>query len=1130
MPSKVNDNVKTNHQRVTEGFEVLTSILAPWVAQELQTCFGDEWWDHGVLGILHQHNKRNLPLSGDDDDLIQALDAARCLVLMDVQWSDVFRRKLGREHRTWIKELAETRNKWAHKGLLDISDEDAWRALDTMTRLVEPMDEEAAEKLRGFARIVRYGTDGPSTSVSGLKDSQTGAETGLSTNNGSVEGVLTAVPRQGLRPWREVVRPHPDVAAGRYRQAEFAADLSQVARGTAEVEYQDPVEFFARTYMTDGIRGLLLQALRRIGGNGGEPVIQLKTAFGGGKTHSLLALYHLLRGRVPLQRVPPLGELIQEAGLDDVPRTRVAVVVGTALNPAKERRPPNLQGITIRTLWGEIGAQLAEQTGNRKLYDHVRNADRKGVPPGSEAMRELFDACGPCLVLIDELVAYARKIHGVTGLPAGSFDAVQSFVQELTEAVRASKNSVLVATIPESDIEIGGEAGQETLARIEHTFGRMEAIWKPVGSEEGFEVVRRRLFLPLDDVRARDDVCRAFSSLYRDNGSDFPSECREARYLERLKACYPIHPEVFDRLYADWSTLERFQRTRGVLRLMAAVIHDLWARNDASLLITPGTIGLDDAGVREELVRYLPEGWTPVLESDVDGQNSGPRQVDRNNSRFGQSMAARRVARAVFLGSAPHVVQQQVRGVEDVRVRLATVQPGEQVAVFNDALSQLSDRLTYLYRQDRRYWYDTRPNLRRTVDDRAQQLAEDLVESEIEKRVRDAARKRSGEVAGVHVCPKTTGDVPDDQETRLVILIPSNTHKRGDGDSKALAAANAILAERGTAPRQHRNMLVMLAADQEAMDGLRQAVRHFLAWQSVVQDKEALNLDAHQRQEAADGARKSDQDVGIRFDETWRWLLAPIQTVTDGEVGELEWEVSRTAGNGGSAVTGAVRRFASSEQVIALWSPALLKMELDRWFWTERDHVSVRQVWDAFTSYCYLPRLRDRNVFTDAVREGVSGGQYFGYASGVSEDGRYAGLALGTSTAIHVDQASVLVKPHAARAQLDECEKPPVTPQPPSPAPEPQPGGTQPTPKPPEGPEPVRFHGTVELDPDRAGRDMGKIAEEILQHLTTQRGGKVTVTVEIDAEVPEGLSEGDRRVIGENCQVLRFRNHGFEKA
>ena len=729
----------SNYQRITEGLQILTEVLAPYVAGELRARFADKWWDQGVLGILYENQRRGLPTTGEDDELIHMLDAARCLILIDVQWHDPFRRKLSREHRTWIKELITTRNKWAHKGLLDMSDEDAWRALDTMTRLVEQMDSESTERLRALARTVRYGTEGPSTTVREVKET-------MSTK--SDNETKTTRPHQGLRPWREIAQPHPDVSAGRYRQAEFAADLSQVARGTAEVEYQDPVEFFARTYLTEGIRGLLLQALKRIGGNGGEPVIQLKTAFGGGKTHSLLALYHLLRGRTPLDKLPHIAGLIEEAGIERMPNARVVVLVGTALNPTKERRPPNLPGIVIRTLWGEIGAQLAEQAGDKKLYGHVRDADRKGVPPGSDALRELFDACGSCLILIDELVAYARKIYGVEGLPAGSFGAVQTFIQELTEAVRASKNTALVATIPSSDIEIGGQAGQDTLARIEHTFGRMEAIWKPVGSEEGFEIVRRRLFLPLKDEAARDDVCRAFSALYRDAGSEFPIECRETRYLERMKACYPIHPEVFDRLYNDWATMERFQRTRGVLRLMAAVIHDLWARNDASLVIMPGSLGLDAVAVREELTRYLPEGWASVLESDVDGLNSGPMRVDKENPRFGQAMAGRRVARTIFLGSAPHVVQQRVRGVEDVRMRLAVVQPGEQVSVFNDALSQLSDRLTYLYRKDSRYWYDTRPNLRRTVEERAQQFVDERVESEIERMVREATRRERGDFKG----------------------------------------------------------------------------------------------------------------------------------------------------------------------------------------------------------------------------------------------------------------------------------------------------------------------------------------------------------------------------------------------
>ena len=1112
----------SNYQNVTEGIRILTGVLAPYVASELRSRFDDDWWAKGVLGILFDNQKWDLPVEGDDETLTAHLDAARCFVLIDVQWNEWFRRKLGREHRTWIKELITTRNKWAHSGLVDMADEDAWRALDTMTRVVEQMDAEATERLRTLARTVRYGTVGPSTDSSATRDTEP--------RHSMRGGVLADVPRQGLRPWRDIARPHPDVAAGRYRQAEFAADLSQVARGTAEVEYQDPVEFFARTYLTEGMRGLLVAALRRISGQGGEPVIQLKTAFGGGKTHSLLALYHLLRGRVRPDRLANVASLLNEAGIQGVPSATVAVVVGTALNPTRERRPPN-QRIVIRTLWGEIGAQLAEQANNWKLYDHVRNADRKGVPPGSESLRALFDACGPCLILIDELVAYARKIHGVDGLPAGTFDAVQTFVQELTEAVRASKNTVLVATIPESDIEVGGEAGHATLERIEHTFGRMEAIWKPVGSEEGFEVVRRRLFLPLDDEPARDDVCRAFSTLYRDSAGEFPSECREARYLDRLKASYPIHPELFDRLYTDWSTLERFQRTRGVLRLMAAVIHDLWSRSDAGLLVMPGSLGLDAVNVREELARYLPEGWTSVVESDIDGRNSGPWRVDGENPRFGQAVAARRVARAIFLGSAPHVVQQQVRGVEDVRVRLATVQPGEQVSVFNDALSQLSDRLTYLYRKDRRYWYDTRPNLRRTVEERALQFPTEEVEAEIERRVREAARRGRGDFRGVHVCPAESADVPDEQRVRLVVLRPNATHKRGVVDSAALSASADLLENRGTAPRQNRNTLVFLAADDEAMDGLSQEVRRFLAWQSVDRDKDALNLDANQRKEASEGRGTSDRNVGVRFAEAWRWLLVPTQPVRDGNVGDLEWEAIQAEGHDESIIARAARRLRANDTMIPKWSPALLKMELDRWFWGVRGHASGKAVWDALTAYCYLPRLLDEAVFVEAVRDGVASGDYFGFATSVSDEGRYEGLVIGGAATIHLDAASVFVKPEVARRQQAA-----EVPQPDSPPGVADEKGTYDTGKreetqPPVPPKlPRRFFGTVAINPDRAGRDMGDVAEEVLQNLTTLPGARVRVTVEIEAEFPEGVATDTLRVVDENCRTLGFETHGFEES
>jgi len=931
-----------------------------------------------------------------------------------------------------------------------------------------------------------------------------------------------------LKPWREVASPHPDVAAGRYQQAEFAADLAQVAKGEGEIEYRDPVEFFARTYLTEGMRRLLLSSLERLTGNGGEPVVQLKTAFGGGKTHTMLALYHLLNGKAAVEQMAGASDLIKQLGLDDIPTAKLAVVVGTDLNPTRTRR---VQGVDARTLWGNIAAQL----GGKAAYKTIEEADKRGVAPGAEALTQIFDDFGPAVVLIDELVAYARKIYGASGLVAGSFDSILTFIQELTEAAKRSKYSIVVASIPESEKEIGGEGGKAALERIEHIFKRVETIWKPVSATEGFEVVRRRLFSPIKDEAARDETCRAFSRLYDENPSDFPQECREGVYLDRLRAAYPIHPELFERLYDDWSSLESFQRTRGVLRLMAAAIHELWVRNDRSLLIMPGSLPLDAQRVKDELLGYLTEGWNAIVDKDVDGEQSEPRAIDESSPRFGESLAARRVARTIFLGSAPSVRQQSVRGIEDVRIRLGVTQPGESVAVFNDVLGRLSDRLKYLYSGNRRYWYDTHPNLRRTMEDRAGKLEKHEVEAEIVKRLR--SMKERGDFKGVHIC-SASSDTPDDkQEARLVILPPSAIHQAKSTDSKALMNAIEILDKRGNSPRAYRNMLVFVATDADMFKALDQETRRYLAWKSIFEEADTLNLDAHQKKEAECGLKQSDGVMPARVYEAYSWLLVPTQEGTE----PMQWEATRIGGQENPVVK-ASSKVRSNEQLITRWSPALLRMELDRWLWSEEPHISIKRVWECLTTYLYMPRLRDEEVLLATIREGIRSRDYFGYATSVGKDGRYEAVQFGfAGGSIYLDDQSVLVKPEVIANQPDN--EPTV----------PLPGnrGSQesgsvveindsggqavfkaPTTSPLETPaalSPKRFHGSVTLDAKRLVRDAGQVAEEIIQHLAGIVGSDLEITLEIHAEIPDGVPDRVVRIVTENCQSLKFRSFGFEE-
>src|SRR6185503_2850669 len=328
----------------------------------------------------------------------------------------------------------------------------------------------------------------------------------------------------------------------------------------------------------------------------------------------------------------------------------------------------------------------------------------------------------------------------------------------------------------------------------------LESPWRPASAEEGFEIVRRRLFEPLverEQFVARDTVARAFFDLYRTQQQEFPPDCRNAEYEERLRAAYPIHPEVFDRLYSDWSTLVKFQRTRGVLRLMAAVIHSLWEKGDRNPLILPSNIPIDDRRVEFELTRYLSDNWIPVIEKDVDGANSLPLRLDGEVPNLGKYAATRRVARAVYLGSAPTTTAAN-RGLEDRWIKLGCVMPGESPNIFGDALRRLAATATYLYQDGPRYWYSTQPTVTKLADDRAEQLKRDSdkVVQELDKRLRKNLDQK-GDFNRIHPMPQSGQDVPDDLDARLVVLAVDHPYSK-EPSCPAETAAKSILGARGS--------------------------------------------------------------------------------------------------------------------------------------------------------------------------------------------------------------------------------------------------------------------------------------------------------------------------------------------
>ena len=905
----------SNHDRIGQGLAVLAEALEPWIVKSLETAYGPHWWDR-VDREAVARGRRGVGTNFGDPQF-------QFSVMVD-HWGQVFGKTLGKAERAYVGELIDIRNRWAHfKADKPFTASDTERALDTMARLASAISAPDAAARLGAMRgaILRAAWE-----VARKQEQRRQATLPL-------EGAASP----GLRPWRDVIEPHPDVAGGRYAQAEFAADLGQVARGEAGEEYGDPRRFFERTFLTSGLTALLVTGLQRLAGRPeGDPVVELQTTFGGGKTHSMLALYHLVSG-ASAKELAGLEPILEKAGVAELPTVRRAVLVGTALSPGQPRR---VDGLEIRTLWGELAWQLGGADG----YGVLAEADATGVSPGSDLLRTLFTRYGPVLILIDEWVTYIRQLWTDSSLPAGSFDANITFAQALTEAVKATDRTLLVASLPSSDIEKGGEGGQVATERLKHVVGRVQSPWRPASPEEGFEIVRRRLFstLPTEQHAARDATVQSFADMYAKHSGDFPSEAKEAAYQRRMTACYPIHPELFDQLFGAWSTLEKFQQTRGVLRLMAAVIHELWESNDRSPLIVPATIPIQADRVQSELTRYLEEQWTPVITRDVDGEHSVPLALDRDNpATLGRLSAARRVSRTIYMGSAP-TANAATRGIDDRQIKLGAVFPGEPVATFGDALRRLSDRSTYLYDNAGRYWFSTQPSVNRLAADRAAQQHDDSVLEEIRRRLRLSATER-GLFARVHPAPTSAADVPDDDEAALVILGPEVSHSSKTEVSRARDAARTILDERGTGARRHRNMLVFLAADTDKLVALQDAVRAYLGWKSVDEDKPNLTLDQFQVNQIATKRKEADDTVAARIPEAYQWLLVPSQP---DPLGTVDLPATRLTGSGSLAVR-AGAKLKSDGELIVQFGAVTLRLELDRHpeIWASGD-VDLRYLWE----------------------------------------------------------------------------------------------------------------------------------------------------------------------------------------
>lgn len=977
------NTIERPHRDVlNKALDIYRDAMRPFIIRSLKQIKGKHI-EEAICDVLSpkQVNDFQQNLQNNGGNIQAAIDIGDFPNLISRNWrGEVFGRQFGGDMtvQNLLYLITQARNHVMHPSTEDLEPEYARASLfhisDVLGRINATESKVEIEKLRDE----HFGSQQPELLI---PDPSPDTENIPHRTSRAIQG--------NLKPWREVIPPNLELTQGTFEEAELAANLQQVYDGRASAtSYGNPISFFKQTHLTTGLRSLLTNALRRLAGKGGAPVIQTKTGFGGGKTHSLIALYHLANSINALAELPTDGDsantraeihaIMQEAGWNSTLNIhpKAAVLEGTFLSPT-DAEVTKEKGDPLNTLWGVMAYQLGGQT----AYDLIGMAARRqdSAPLGAQ-LDKLFDHIGPCVILMDELVAY------MVNLSDDLLGVNYTFVQALTESARRAKNVVIVATLPESRREAGGPRGEMILSTLETRMGRIESIWRPLETGEAFEVVRRRLFGNEINETERDRTCDAFVAMYNRNRRVFPEGVHEQRYLERMKECYPIHPEIFERLHSDWSTIHEFQRTRGVLRLMANCISRLY-RTDTSPLIMPSNLPLDDPNFTSEFDKILSGRWDAVF-TEADSNGGRADLIDQQRSSFSEyGGAARRIARTVFLGSCP---SGAIRGIDANRIHLGVAQPKQRITTYTEALTEMRGNLYYFYADDNRYYFHTEENLNKVAIDRANKISDSELHKHIVSEVTEAVRRHRSKVI---ICPENLDTIPDKDELRLVILPPDKLlPSRSAETDEAIPAALHVLKHRASGERTYRNTLLFLASKTDDMRDLKGSTREYLAWKSITEGERRIqHLKDERLSQARANLRKASEATRRMIPKAYRSAIAPAQL--DPQHTEFTMSPEQTkATETGDIVESALDTFKAREALIDYETPETLNARLTEYIWNNNNHIGIQKAWEMMTQYIYMPRLENRDVLTTAIKEGVENG-IFGYAERYdTEKQHYHGL------------------------------------------------------------------------------------------------------------------------------------------
>ena len=836
---------------------------------------------------------------------------------------------------------------------------------------------------------------------------------------------------QGLPTLRDTCVPREEVLSGELNDEMFAARLTDVVQGKAHPIYQNSDLFFANTHPTERMQSFLNEVMGRLSGSdpGASALFRLDTPFGGGKTHTLIALYHLVASSMTPETVLRLGV---DSNILPTEKVQVVSVVGDDLDPTNG---VDKEGLKVYHLWGEIACQLGGPAG----YALVERSDVEGKAPGPQFLDRLIGT-KPTLLLIDEPALYMRKMGGSAGqLPA--------FLKTLCDWVATPSNrTVLVLTLawdPEQQGSAAQDAfGRETLEIAQGVFGEMGSVIgrdvkvvTPAERQDIAPILRQRLFQRVD-LESAPTVADAYFDALRQaqqQGVPIPTAAAQASFREALVNSYPFHPTLIEVLDGKLATVPNFQKTRGVLRLLARVVRRQWSKsgnNDA--LFHTFSLDLADPDLVDEITGRLDRpAFRPVVTYDVaSAQGDAHSQVIDQQQFVGHSPYAQQIATTIFLHSLP---EPPSRGVDIDELMAATITPLTDPAHLQKALEYLQDEAWHLDYEGRRYFFRTEPSLNKIVLDETNTIPLHQARTEAERRIKQLWRN-----AGLTVkhFPNEPSELHDVVEGRLVLMHwDTATYRSADGGVPAPVRELWEYTGVQREFRNFRNTLFFLVADSDRQESMVRQARRWLALDGLLRNTDRLDeykLGHDHRQRLQTWKGESEIQVRLAITRAYRHLFYPVGDAAEASYRPFNYQALQIEEQG-DARTNPTEVVLNSLQELGKvksaddgpLAAALVKRDT---FDHGEGSVPLQTLFERFAERVRLPLLLEPTYLKEVVRFGIQNRQWLYYDRG----GNLAYDADEPPADVVIDKDHAVITIEAAQAeQIPVYRKltPPTTPQ-----------------------------------------------------------------------------------------------------